>query len=433
MTTRPPLFRPESMEAARTAWIGQPSIDASPSRRAFAIASLFFVVVIVLLLVFGNYTRRVRVTGVVLPAEGLARLSAPQSGWISELRVRDGDLVKRGDILYVLSVDSTTSLGNTQSAVTALLRRKGEELELGLERQANLDRTDKLALQDRIARGTRELAQADAQIQLSERTTAQMEITTERIRNLAERGMATARDHETRQETLTSYRVQLEALRRERIQVEMRLAEARNQLASFDLQADTRRAEVRRQILDIQQQISENEARRELRIVAPRDGRITSISTLVGQTVTVGKPLLTIVPADRPLVVQLLAPSTAIGFVREEARVLLRYQAFPYQKFGQYPGSVTLISRATLLPEEVTQLNVAMAEGARGASLYRITVQPDQPFVTAYGRPEALQSGMLAEAHILAETRPLYQWIFEPLYSLKESVSNSEGAARDRR
>lgn len=125
------------------------------------------------------------------------------------------------------------------------------------------------------------------------------------------------------------------------------------------------------------------------------------------------------------MVVQLLAPTNAIGFVREGSSVLLRYQAFPYQKFGQYPGTVSLISRATLRPEEVAQLNAGDVDAQRSPSLYRITVEPKQPFVTAYGREQALQAGMQVEAHVLAETRPLYQWLLEPIYGLRGSVATA--------
>ncbi len=46
-----------------------------------------------------------------------------------------------------------------------------------------------------------------------------------------------------------------------------------------------------------------------------------------------------------------------------------------------------------------------------------------------YGDRVPLQAGMQAEAHIMVETRPLYQWIFEPLYGLSEVLA-AEGEAQ---
>lgn len=403
--------------------MGRPTIAHNVPAAVVATFSLTFVLAAILFLVFGEYTRRVRVSGVVLPIDGLTRLVAPQAGWVTALEVREGENVQRGDILYTLSIDSTTALGNTQDAVAAVLRGKRDELHVSSIRQLELDRVEKKTLQDHVSDIEREIVQVDAQVGLLEEFTATMKAFAERQQQLVSDGVSISREYESRLQAYNSQRAQLETLRRDHIQLAARLTESRNQLSGFDLQAAAKSAEIRRQLLDIEQQISESEAKRELQITAPRDGAVTGIITLAGQTVSPGTPLLTIVPKDRPLVVQLLAPSNAIGFVREGSSVLLRYEAFPYQKFGQYPGTVSLISRATLRPEEVALLNAGDVDPQRSPSLYRITVQPEQPFVTAYGREEALQAGMQVEAHVLAETRPLYQWVLEPIYGLRGSVA----------
>ena len=418
MSARISLFRPESINAARMSWLGEPRVVAAASTTLVMLVAAGFIAAFAALLIFGEYTRRVRLAGVVLPSDGLARISAPQAGWVSDLRAREGDDVRQGDVLYVLGVDSATALGATQGAVTELLRRTQVELLNAQDRQTDLDHADKTALRDRLDRAEHERDQADAQIRVSEEAIATTQDAAARLKSLVARGLATAREHEARLDQLTAYRLQLETLRRERIQLDARLAEARNQLAVFDLQAETRRADRRRELIGVERQMSEAEARREIRVLAPRAGRVTGVTALPGQTVATGQPLLTIVPSDRPLVVQLLAPSTAIGFIREGARVLLRYEAFPHQKFGQHAGVVTLMSRATLPPDEIARINAVGLDPSRAAGLYRVTVTPERPYVPAYGRREPLQSGMQADAFVLAESRPLYQWIFAPLYSL---------------
>lgn len=422
MTSASSLFRPESLEARRLSWLGRPTVLRSVPLTVVACFSIVFVIAVALFLVFGEYTRRVKVAGVILPVDGLTRLVAPQPGWVASLAVGEGDKVKRGDVLYVLSIDSTTSLGNTQDAITDVLRDKKRELTAALERQMEIETIEKRALRDQVDSMQRELAQVDSQVDLLERFTDEMREFAERQQKLVSRGISISRDYEARLQAFNAQRVQLESLRRERIQLAARLGESRNQLAGFDLQAAEKKSAIRQQIFDIDQQISQSEAKRELQITAPRDGTVTGIITLPGQTVTTGTPLLTIVPDGEPLVAQLLAPSNAIGFVRQGSKVLLRYEAFPYQKFGQYPGSVSLISRATLRPEEVAQLNAGSIDPRNSPSLYRVTVQPDAPFVSAYGRHERLQAGMQVEAHILAETRPIYQWILEPVYGLRGAI-----------
>jgi hypothetical protein len=103
----------------------------------------------------------------------------------------------------------------------------------------------------------------------------------------------------------------------------------------------------------LEQERAEAEARREIVVVAPHDGTVTAIHAVPGAKADTGTPLLSIVPLASRLEAHLYAPSRAIGFVRPGQRVLLRYQAFPYQRFGHYEGVVAAVSRAALSPAEL--------------------------------------------------------------------------------
>lgn len=419
-----PLFRPESLESRRHSWLGRPMLLPSLSATVFATFSIAIVAAMAVGLVFGEYTQRVRVTGVLLPSEGLTRMVAPQTGWVTEVATTNGASVSRGDVLYRISIDQQTALGDTQDAVAALLRDKADNLRSAIERQVALDRQERGWLDVRSANLTAEIEGADEQIAVLTQFVEQTRDFAERQEDYVSRGISVAGEYQARLSAYHAERSQLARLKRERIQLESQRAEIANQIAGFDLAAQTRIAELRRQIIDTEQQLSEAEARRLIQVTAPRDGRVTGLLTLAGQTVAAGTPLLTIVPEDKPLRAELLVPSSGIGFVREGSPVLLRYEAFPYQKFGQHPGRVEAISRTTLRPEELTLLN-ATASPDMG-SVYRITVSPEADHVLAYGRDVALQAGMQVEAHILVDTRPLYQWILSPLYSLRGGLTGFE-------
>ena len=92
--------------------------------------------------------------------------------------------------------------------------------------------------------------------------------------------------------------------------------------------------------------------------------------------------------------------------------MLLRYQAFPYQKFGHHAGRVVRVSRSAIVP----------ADGQAQEPYYRVLVELDRQTVTAYGKSEPLRPGMALEADILGERRKLYEWVLEPLYSLNGKI-----------
>jgi len=59
---------------------------------------------------------------------------------------------------------------------------------------------------------------------------------------------------------------------------------------------------------------------------------------------------MALLPKGSQLQAQLLAPSRAVGFIEPGDKVLLRYQAFPYQKFGHHAGKVVRVSRSAIVP-----------------------------------------------------------------------------------
>src|SRR5205085_2426517 len=87
---------------------------------------------------------------------------------------------------------------------------------------------------------------------------------------------------------------------------------------------------------ELDQQSTETETRRELVVAAPQDGIVTAIQTEKGATANTTVPLLTLVPKDSRLVAHLYGTSRAVGFVQVGQRVSLRYQAYPYQRFGRH-------------------------------------------------------------------------------------------------
>jgi membrane fusion protein len=103
--------------------------------------------------------------------------------------------------------------------------------------------------------------------------------------------------------------------------------------------------------------------------------------------------------------------------------VLLRYSAFPYQKFGAHWGTVASISQAALKPDEVESLRgksvrAGMPPAKETGPFYRVVVDPDSQFVKVYGAERTLPASMQVSAYALLDERPLYQWILAPLYDI---------------
>jgi hypothetical protein len=138
-------------------------------------------------------------------------------------------------------------------------------------------------------------------------------------------------------------------------------------------------------------------------IVAPANGNI-AVSGLNGASDGAGARLE----------VHLYAPAGAVGFVRLGQPVVVRYRAFPYQKFGLYSGNVSAVGKTPLGPGELPGTIAAGARGAGNEGLYRVQVAMARQSVAVHGHDQPLAAGMTLEADLLLDRRRIWEWIVEP-------------------
>ncbi|ABS14882.1 MULTISPECIES: HlyD family efflux transporter periplasmic adaptor subunit [Brucella/Ochrobactrum group] len=413
-----PLFRKQAVVAQRDAWLGNPRLIQPISVQLATVIGLTIISLIVAVLVLGEYTRRVRVHGAVVPSAGVLHVFAPQAGRLLQAQATDAATVEAGDPLFLLGTDTTTNLGETESVVKDQLQSRIDEIAEAIRQRVRLDEIEKRALAERRGAVKLEIERVDAQIKQTEEYIAVLQPRADKYRRLVDSGITLERSFESAEQNYMQNRQELEALRRQRVQLEGTAVDLGSRLEGYDASAAIALGEMRQRIATLREQLAQAEARRAIVIAAPANGTIAAVLVHSGQLVAAGLPLVSILPTGEAMEVHLLADSKAIGFIREGARVLLRYTAFPYQKFGQYGGSITKVSRVTLQPTE-TNADALAAQPQPTQAQYRITVQPDQPNVMAYGKAEPLRAGMGVEADLLLDTRPLYQWLLEPLYSLR--------------
>lgn len=190
-------------------------------------------------------------------------------------------------------------------------------------------------------------------------------------------------------------------------------------------------AQLRLSEASLQQEIAENQNRKTSLIVAPQAGILTTVTYQAGQAVNNGQPLGTLIPispdsesAGSPLEVHLYAPSRAAGFVAAGQTVLIRYQSYPYQKFGLQEGIVLDVSKTPFAPNELpanlastilsnAQQNILGFNSNEG--LYRVKVKLRHQSISAYGKQQTLKPGMTLEADIVQDRRRIWEWVAEPI------------------
>jgi len=413
-----PLFRQEAIDAQREKLLGEVSLARPVPLWIFTAVALAFALGLVGFSVWGEYARRERVDGFLALDSGAARLLAPEAGLVAELLAKEGEEVQAGQPLIRLSFERGTASGATSGE---LVQKEITERRAGLEREQQQARVlgaqQTEILRRKIDDLQRELLQFDAEIKAQQNRLASS-------RNEFQRAEELYKDKFYSESKLIEFRnnvldqqVKLETAKRQRAGVERELSSAKAELPTVEMKLQTQLDQIRRQMSELQQGSVQEEAKRENVIRSPIAGVLTNIAATGGEAVAADAPLAMVVPKGSGLHAQLLVPTRAIGFVQPGQEVILRYDAFPFQRFGQYRGTVERVSRTVWAPgEKVGPVTV-------WEPVYRVDVRLDSQQVIAGDQKVALRPGISVNADLLQEKRKVWEWVFEPVLSLKQRMS----------
>lgn len=420
------LFRKEALQAKSTAFLGSTVLRPPLSFAAWSAIACVLAAAVIAFLFLGDYTKRTRVVGITAPAAGVIKLMAPQPGIVVERHAEEGQVVKAGDVLFVLSTERLTGAGTigalgvsgAQGVVLEQIERRRASLVEEQARQGRINAEQTAALQRRLADLDAQAAQIDRELATQRERVRSAQEQLRRYEDLQRQQFMSELAVQQKREELLDQTSRLQTLERARLALRSDGMSVAAELKQLPLRGEASRAELERQIAALAQDSAATEANRQTVITAPQDGTVTAILAERGQMVG-AQPLATLLPKDSQLEAHLYAPSRAVGFVEQGQEVRIRYAAYPYQKFGQYAGEVTQVSRSALSANELPAQLAQLSQQVAGEGLYRITVALGQPSVNVYGKLQPLSAGMQLEADVLQDTRSIIEWVFDPIASLR--------------
>ncbi len=407
------MFRPEAVDAQRLQWLGGVQLVRPPSLAWVTAGVVCVALALVAFLSLGQYTRKATANGVVVPDRGLIRLVPAAAGTVVERRVAEGQVVQAGEVLFVLALERPLLSPVAQAEVRRSLDERRRSLADAALAQQALAAARRTALDRRMAALEGELAQIDLEAGLQQQRLRMAEETLARYQSLQAQQFTSAAQTQAKQEELLGLRAAAQGLARQRAALQGEKAELEGERRALPLLAEATLGGLERDLAQANRDAAEQNAEQRLVVRAPQPGTVSTVLAEPGQSVSPASALATLVPQGSQLQAQLFAPSSAIGFVQPGQPVRLRFEAFPYQKFGQQPARVLQVSRTPLAASELAALALPASAGPGSEPLFRITVALE-------GEPVAvLSAGMRLQADVMLEKRRLIEWLFEPLLGLK--------------
>ncbi|MCK1512707.1 HlyD family efflux transporter periplasmic adaptor subunit [Bradyrhizobium sp. 190] len=415
MATRPALFRQEAIDFLhqRHSWGEVVSLQPISSMiLSWTLAGL--VAFILVFISIAQYARKETVTGYLTPTLGTAKILVPQQGFINELHVKEGQEVAEGDPLLTIVTSQISANGDdVNAAVLAALARQREVIErqIAAEERRTASEHERLASTAKGIEG--EIAQLEDQRNIQNERLKLSESFVSTGATLIAKGALPAVELKRREQAALEQAQNLASLDQQITVRRTQLTDARHTLEQLPTVAAERTRVLRGDLSWIEQRTAEVDGRRAYVIKAPTSGRVSTLQATVGKVADPKHMQLEIIPLDSTLQAELFFPTRASGFVRAGQQVRILYDAFPYQKFGTYRGTVAKVSHTILTGNDATG-PITLKEPA-----YRVTVLPERPDIDAYGRKMSLQPGMLLKADVILEQRSLMQWLLDPMLSAR--------------
>jgi len=388
--------------------------------------------------------------GTLMPASELRRFYAPVDGELVNLYVAEGQPVSKGDVLARLNargaIEAATSAMQAQLKLEnaerewrqfpekkALLERKAATLRqaMELEEQQHQKRlalgTSKLTEEQKAqlaeartnvedARRARDAAAVEAgkfervfatpggggvsQLQVEGKKNALL--AAENAYHVAQSKVSELAARQSQE--LVQAEAQIESsgeqVKKLRLDYEAAADELAHAEEKLRLQLDTARVEA-----DAAARIRFDNIDKEnfLQIVAPVSGVITDLtSTQPGDKVQANTPLGGIAPSNARSVVKIQIAEHDRAFLREGLPAKLKFNAFPYQRYGVINGTLEYVSPATK-PDPQTRLPVYEA---------RVSLERDHYVVADTSYP--LRYGMTATVEIVVRARRLIDLALDP-------------------
>ena len=404
------LFRTKAVEAKSDNRLGEIAISQPVGIWVLAGIAIAILTAAALFLIFGEYTRKTEVTGRLVPTAGLSTLTATGNGNVGRLFVKEGDTVKAGDPLVLIESDRNLADGrDANAALIAGIDEKRRSLAGELKDQDALMATQRQGMKEQLRTTQLELSNLQEELKIRQDQVKLSADTLNRFRSLLDQKYVSQIQVTQQEQALLEQRANVETMQRNIATLQRNLVQIRQSINELPTRNHLLHVQAHRESANLEQERISGTANATTLIKAKSDGTVSNKMVELGQAVQAGQPIMTMLPKSSTLQAQLLVPSSAVGLIKPGDEVILRYRAFPYQKFGSHRGIIFDVGKSALTHRELAGI---VGDAPVDESFYRVIAVLKGRAIVANGQRHELRPGMTLEASISGESRSIWRWVF---------------------
>ena len=377
--------------------MSQKNYQKAKSRSKPSIIIWVALAVIIVLITWASFAKIDQVTraqATVIASDRTQEIQATDNGVVSELLVKEGDDVKKGDLLAILEEERAKAALDNSATKVAALRARVARLEAEIfDRPLNFpEEIQKYA----------EYVQNQTELYNRRRQAITQDVASlQKMLELAKRELAM-------NEPLLAHgdvsQADVIRLRRQVADIEAQITNKRNKYfedaqteltkTQEELESETEQLRDRAQVLE------------EKRLFAPVDGKVNNIAvTTIGGVVRSGDTIMQLLPTSSDLVVEAKVRPVDIAYVKEGQAASVKLGAYDYSIFGAMNGEVIYISPDTLMEKT--------PQGDK--PYYRVQIRIEGAQVAAREDEIIIKPGMTASVDIKAMERTVLSYLTKPI------------------
>lgn len=402
-----PLLRQEVVKARSSFQAAEVILTVPTYAKYLALALFAIAVVLIFAALVSRLPHKQRVYGIIVPSAGIVSLTAQNTGVVQSILVTEGAAVVKGDPLFLIDDDPVLRGGDTLGKVSQQ-RREEQIASIEMQRLAIRDRlkTDMATNQDLLDLFRKQRALLREQIAAQTPKLMSRTNTIKKYEELEAKGFARGLDLRREREALLDLNSATRELTLRESATDADIARTSALLQTLPLDANRAVSELDDKLAMLRLDAAVEDSGRTRKVVSSTAGTVAVIPVTSGSTVKAGAILVSILPEASVLQGELFIPSRSAGLVAIGQEVRVRYDAFPYQRFGEARGIVSAISQSILLPESLgigTPLN---------EPVFRAKLKLLSNDITIKQRTYKLLPGMQFQADIILEQRNLFDIVF---------------------
>ena len=365
--------------------------------------------------------------GNVIPTGEIKVLQPIETGVISKINIKEGDFVKKGQVL--MQIDPSVTENNLEvkqkdlevinlqiKRIESLIDKKPLFLNSTLKEaieEEKLYLVQKNSLDEGIARYEMQLFQVKSQYQSSladeSRVSQLLSKDNQRLEKLKSvLDIIARKDYEDLEKNIINSQQEVKIAKYKVDESKKRINEIQEEKSSFISQfKDTKYQELlnlKKEQRSLSSEINSIKFQNQKQsIVSPTDGYVAKMMiNTIGGVVTPAEKLISIVPKDAPLIVKVNVLNQDIGFIKKDMISKIKIDTFSFQKYGFFEGKIINVGNFSIDDEKL-------------GPVYEVKIQPNGKKLTVEGEQRYLEAGMSVTAEIKVGKRRVIEFFIYPI------------------